>query len=246
MLNYKMIDGVEIPFDIEWTSVAVSLSGGADSALLAYLLCDFIASSGKDITVHIISHTRMWKTRPWQGHDSLNVYHWLVKKFSNIKFKRHTNFIAPELEHGNIGASLIDEYGKQVSGDNIEQRAFAEYICHHHDVDAYFNAVTHNPRGVNFQGMPSRDIEPTNDNKHLLIMEHMGRLASHPLRFTEKSWVMRQYRQLALLDLLKLTRSCEGEFPNITYKNYIQGQSVPLCNECFWCKERAWAIEQSK
>ena len=36
------IDGVEIFFDSGWKNIAVSLSGGADSTLLAYLLCDHI------------------------------------------------------------------------------------------------------------------------------------------------------------------------------------------------------------
>ena len=45
-------------------------------------------------------------------------------------------------------------------------------------------------------------------------------------------------------DLFNITRSCEGEFNGINYKTYTPGQFVPLCNECFWCKERAWAIEQ--
>lgn len=248
MNNYKHlmknIDGVDIPFSTTWDKIAVSISGGADSAMLAYLLCQMVVQ--KDFEIHVISHIRMWKTRPWQSHDSLNVYNWLVKHFPNIKFKRHTNFIAPELEYGNIGPNLTDEYGKQVSGDNIEQRAFAEYVCHHYDVEAYYNAVTRNPPDVDFQGMPNRDVDLTDENEHLAIMEHMDILACHPFRFVNKSWVIRQYRRLELLDLLKLTRSCEGEFPKITYKNYLPGQSVPLCNECFWCKERSWAIEHSK
>lgn len=246
MINYQMnnIDGVDIPFSHEWNKIAVSLSGGADSALLAYLLCQI--ATQKDFEFHVISHIRMWKTKPWQSHDSLNVYNYLVKKFPNIKFKRHTNFIAPELEWGTKGPTIVDEYGKLVSGDIVELRAFAEYICHHYDIDAYYNAVTRNPRDVDFQGMPTRDIDPSEDNQHLAIMEHMNRLACHPFRFVEKDWVMKQYRRLDISDLLKLTRSCEGEFPNITYKNYIPGQSVPLCKECFWCKEREWAIEHSK
>lgn len=241
------VDGVKIPFDTTWRSIAISVSGGADSALLAYLVCSIIRQQDiEPFTVHIISHTRMWKTRPWQSQDSLTVFRWLQGEFSHITFKRHTNFIAPELEYGNIGASLTDEYGKSVSGDNIEQRAFAEYICHQHDVNAYYNAVTRNPRGVDFAGMPSRDIEPSESNQHLEIMTHMGRWALHPFRFVEKDWVVKQYHRLKIEDLFNLTRSCEGEFENINYETYTPGQFVPECGNCFWCKERAWAIEQNK
>jgi hypothetical protein len=237
------IDGVNIPFNQSWKNITISVSGGADSALLAYLVCS-IAS--KPITVHIISHTRMWKTRPWQGWDSLYVYNWLVTRFPNITFTRHTNFIAPELEYGNIGPTITDEYGKLVSGDNVEQRAFAEYICFQENADAYFNAVTRNPRSVDFIGMPTRDIELTEDNKHLELMEHMGKIVSHPFRFVEKSWVVAQYKRLDIDSLFNITRSCEGEFKNITYETYTPGQYVPVCGECFWCKEREWAVEQNK
>lgn len=236
------IDDVNIPFEKHWENIAISVSGGADSALLAYLICSLISN---DTTVHIISHTRMWKTRPWQQQDSLNVYNWLAIKFPKIKFKRHTNFIAPDIEYGNIGPSIVDEYDKNVSGDNIQQRAYAEYICYNEDCEAYYNAVTRNPRGIDLGGMTERNIEPTEENQHLTLMIHMGRYAIHPFRFVEKDWIIKQYNRLKIEDLLNITRSCEGEFKTINYKTYVKGQVVPTCGECFWCKERAWAIDKN-
>jgi hypothetical protein len=75
-------------------------------------------------------------------------------------------------------------------------------------------------------------------------MIHMGRYAVHPFRFVEKDWIIKQYYRLGIESLLNTTRSCEGEFKGIDYKTYILGQHVPTCGECFWCKEREWAIEQ--
>ena len=236
------IDGVVIPFDDSW-DIAISLSGGADSALLAYLLC---SKATEQQTIHIINHTRMWKTRPWQQYDAIAVYEYLLDKFPKLTFVFHKSFIAPELEYGNMGPALTDEYGKAVSGDNIQQRAYAEYVCHTYDVDAYYNAVTHNPREVGFNGMRERDVERNGENGHLEYMIHMGKVASHPFRFVDKSWVLEQYRLLDIMDLFAVTRSCEGEFENITYETYTPGQYVPVCGECFWCKEREWAIESSK
>lgn len=242
-MKSNIIDELDIPFDSDWTSIAISVSGGADSALLAYLLCCMAPTTTR---IHIISHTRMWRTRPWQQYDSQNIYNYLIKKFKNLNFKRHTNFIAPELEYGNIGPILTDPYGKKVSGDNIEIRAFAEYVCFQEKTDAYYNAVTRNPRGIDLNGMPERNVDPTPDNKRLLMVKHMDRWALHPFRFTEKSWVIRQYLRLGIADLLEITRSCEGEFENINYQTYRKGQDVPICGKCFWCKEREWAIEQNK
>ena len=241
MQVYK-VDGVEIPFNQEYKKVAVSLSGGADSALMTYLLCQLPSVE----EIHCISHTRMWKTRPWQGWDSLNVFNWLTNRFPEKKFIRHTNFISPELEYGNIGPSLIDEYGKNVSGDNIEIRAFSEYTCHWNNISIYYNAVTRNPRNIDLGGMTERDIESNDDNQHLRIMKHMNGWAIHPFRFIEKDWILRQYYNHSIDDLLTITRSCEGEFDNIDYTNYEPGQYVPICGKCFWCKEREWAIESTK
>ncbi len=235
---------MNIPYDPNWKHVAVSVSGGADSALLAYLVCQ--TAYEHDTTIHIINHVRCWKTKPWQEYNADYVFRWLFQKFYHTTFKRHTNFIAPELEYGNIGPSLTDEYGKQVSGDNIQQRAYAEYICKKYNIDAYYNGVTRNPKGIDLGGMKERDIDPTADNQHLTDMMHMGVRVLHPFRFIDKSKILQMYKQLDIMDLFELTRSCEGEIDSVNYKTYTPGQYVPVCGTCFWCKEREWAIEQSK
>jgi len=237
---------VNILFDTKWTNVAVSVSGGADSALLAFLVCELAKKQDHNVTVHIINHIRCWKTKPWQQYDADRIYNWLFQRFYHTKFVRHTNFIPPELEWADIGPTIIDEYGKLVSGDTLELRSFAEFVCVKNNIDAYYNGVTRNPKGVDFKGMPTRDIDPTDDNKHLEIMTHMGRTVCHPFRFVDKSEIIKMYIELGIEDLLAITRSCEGTFENLSYENYQPGQYVPLCGKCFWCKEREWAIEHAK
>jgi 7-cyano-7-deazaguanine synthase in queuosine biosynthesis len=91
--------------------------------------------------------------------------------------------------------------------------------------------------------MIERDVERSESTKHLEYMIHMGRVASHPFRFVDKAWVLQQYKNLDIMELFKITRSCEGEFAGIDYTTYKPGQEVPICGECFWCKEREWAIK---
>lgn len=239
------LDNVEIPFDPSWTKISVSVSGGADSALLAYILCNYIQQNDLNISVHFINHIRNWKTKPWQSDDLNRVWDAIREYFPQINFQRHINFIAPDLEWSDKGPTLVDEYGKTVSGDIIQLRSYAEYICHQHNIDAYYNAVTRNPRGVEFTGMYTRDIEPTENNTHLVIMQHLGKWAIHPFRFVEKNWIYKQYKNLGILKLWELTRSCEGTVSGVDYTNYV-GQVIPTCGDCFWCKEREWAIAQSK
>lgn len=232
---------ISVPFDPSWENISVAVSGGADSALLAYILCSQIENT----TVHIINNIRCWKTKPWQQDNVATVIEWLRNRFSNITFKVHTNFVPPELEWGDKGRTIIDEYGKLVSGDTLELRAYAEYVLFHTKSNAYYNGVTRNPKDVDFQGMSTRDIDPNDSNKHLEAMTVMGKNIYHPFRFIDKSVILKKYRLLDIMDLFELTRSCEGVF-DIDYTTYKPGQDVPLCNNCFWCKERSWAIEQSK
>jgi 7-cyano-7-deazaguanine synthase in queuosine biosynthesis len=149
------------------------------------------------------------------------------------------------MEWADKGPTMVDEYGKFVSGDNIEIRSFAEYTCHTYNIDAYYNAVTKNPAVESFSGMQTRNIEKNEDNKHLEYMEHLGKKAIHPFRFKEKNELIKEYKKHGILDLLKLTRSCEGTFSYINYRTYDPNLPVPVCGECFWCKEREWAIDNS-
>ena len=44
-MQFHNIDGVKIPFDQEWSNVAISVSGGADSALLSHLVCSLASKN---------------------------------------------------------------------------------------------------------------------------------------------------------------------------------------------------------
>mgnify|MGYP003347624769 CR=1 FL=1 len=97
------------------------------------------------------------------------------------------------------------------------------YSCNgklfHNKIDAYYNGVTRNPKSVPFQhmGMDRRDVELNETNSHLRLTTHMGVLVSHPFRFIEKSWVVKQYKEKDLINFLNITRSCEGDFDNLDY-----------------------------
>jgi len=240
------IDNVDIVYDPVWKNVGISLSGGADSALLTFIICTLITNTNASTNVHIISNIRCWKTRPWQKWINQDVYRYFVNQFPNIVFKRHENFIPPDLEWSDKGPNIVDEYGKLVSGDIIELRAFGEYIKHQENLEAYYNGVTKNPSIEIDKKMSMRDVEPTANNFHLAVTNHMDCIVCHPFRFIAKDWIIKQYKKYNIETLLNLTRSCEGEFEGIDYKTYIPGQYVPVCKTCFWCQEREWAIEQSK
>jgi len=221
-----------IHIDKEWKRIGISLSGGADSALLAYLI---VKESNADI--YFTTQIRMWKTRPWQRYIAQQVVRWFKYNFPN-RFEHIEGFIPPELEEP-ISPLITDEYGAKKPGNRIILRAHNEWVAHAYKLDAWFAAVNKNP-DIEIPGaLPERD-----EGVLPIHMEHMGIDVYHPFVYTTKDWIIKQYYKYDILDLLEITRSCEGEFEGLDYTTYDPGQDVPICGECFWCKEREWAISK--
>ena len=221
---------MDLNINPNWKRIGISLSGGADSALLAYLIL-----KETDADIYFTTQIRMWKTRPWQRYIAQDVVEWFRNNFPN-RIEHIEGFIPPELEEPNT-TFIADEYGKFKPGNRIILRAHNEWVIHTHKLDAWFAAVTKNPEDIS-GGLPER-----NEGVLPLHTKHMGIDICHPFVYTTKDWIVKQYYENNIKDLLNITRSCEGEFEGLDYTTYKPGQSVPICGECFWCKEREWAVE---
>lgn len=233
MLKRINIDNVQLILDHDWKKIGISLSGGADSALLSYLI---LKNTNADI--YFTTQIRMWKTRPWQRYVAQEVVSWFREKFNNC-ITHIENFVPPEMEEP-FTDYITDEYGKSKPGNRIILRAHNEYIGHAYKLNAWYAGVTLNPT-EHFNGsLPERDnaMIPS-------VIEHMGKLVFHPFINVRKDWIIRQYINNNIGELLEITRSCEGEFKNLDYTNYVVNQKVPTCGECFWCKEREWGIQNA-
>lgn len=248
---YNMHD-VFIPFSTEWKNIGIALSGGADSAILAYMICSIIRDNNIPCTVHIVSNIRMWKTRPWQKHVRESVYNFLCNKFPNIKFMCHENFVPPAIEWGSVGPTIIDADGILNSGDIIELKSFGEYIGHTYNIDAAYLGVNKNPSCDIDKSLPERNLITDKISINEFVSKRNNMLVFHPFRILEKNKIIKLYYEMNVSELLPITRSCEGDlthypqiFKDLDYKTYIPGQYVPECGECFWCKERQWGIENA-
>jgi len=68
----------------------------------------------------------------------------------------------------------------------------------------------------------------------------------NPFIFTDKEWIIKQYKDRNIIDLLNITRSCEGYIKDTNYINWNKNiEILEDCNNCFWCKERNWALKQN-
>ena len=237
-------DGVDIPLNPEWTKLALMLSGGADSASLAYILCTEIEKNKHECTIDILSSHRCWETRPWQADVSKRVYDWLKVRFPNIIGERFTTFVPPQLEHG-VSGEIID--GK--SGEQILMNEFNRYMQFTNGYDAVYNATTANIPNYTGHRMLNRDEKA----EKYVAMYRSTWWALQPYSHTAKDWVIKQYKDLNILELLHLTRSCEGDAHierthfgmDATWYRYTN--IIPdECGVCYWCVEREWAMEKNE
>ena len=224
---------MELYLNPDWKRIGISLSGGADSALLAYLICKTVSPTTE---IHFNTQIRLWKTRPWAEHVADNVVAWFKDNFDH-KFYVHKNLVPPELEEP-TEYLIKDEYGKMKPGNRIILRSHNEYIAHKYNLDALYAGVNMNP-DVDFPGKVAE-----RDHGHIAPhFVHNGVDICHPFVYTKKNWIIRQYYKNNIESLLNITRSCEGEFEGLDYTTYNPGMFVPLCGDCFWCKERQWGID---
>ena len=243
------ISHLDIPIQRKWKNIGINLSGGADSALLAYILCSYIQQNKLDIKVDIITYQRCWETRPWQGFVSFQVYLYLKNKFPDIIHRRHLQYIPPELEHGVIGP-VID--GR--SGDQIMVGSYNKFVAWEFALDAVYNATSKNPNDTRDDRMQNRDGDVEDGNLLDLWMpsKKVNATFVHPFKFVKKDWIVAQYHILGILDFYNLTRSCEGDINHHEevaavcghFKDYKPGMHIPECGQCWWCEERNWANER--
>ena len=243
------LNGVYFFLDPSWKRVAVNVSGGADSALLTFLICKIIEENNYDIEVHTLTHNRLWKTRPWQPYDAKRVINFIKNYYPSLTIIEHENFMAPELN--SQAALILDENGNMKTGDRISARAWSDYVCFTYSIPAWYGGITQNPSDDLTQKPFDRNTEFSGSDEDFkrLIIYHNDTFICHPFSFTDKEWIMQQYKNFDIVDLLKLTHSCEGDtllypdvFQGLDYKTYVPDQVVPECQKCFWCQERHWGM----
>jgi len=243
----ETISGLDIYLDPNWKKIAVNLSGGADSALLTYIVCSIIKKYKLNIRVNVITYQRCWTTRPWQGWWSIQVYNKLKSYFPNIIADRITNYIPPELEYG-VSGPIID--GR--SGDQIIVGSFNKFAAWEYNLDAIFNATSKNPdNDTRSDRMNNRDGDAASGNVKDVWSHNdtLNVVLAHPFKYVQKDWIVTQYHVLDIIELYDTTRSCEGDInlhseikravPSAT--DYVEGMKIPTCGECWWCYEREWA-----
>jgi len=206
----------EVIIDIpkEYTKVGIKISGGADSALLAYILALY---KKQERNIDLIPITVINAIKPHQHIFAQRVIKFIEEKL-NVKFEPHQ--IKPELVDPSV-------YGE-------EQAEFIKYLRRKKIIDLHFTGITENPdieldpSGV-FTGDNTRDkslgFKNTSNAKSLVPFENI-----------DKKAIAELYHEYDLIDtLFPITRSCENSKIHFT---------EPHCGKCWWCLERQWAFNR--
>lgn len=206
-----------IPLHIK--KIGIKLSGGADSAILCYMLAKYIKECRPDITLYPI--TAVSSTKPYNAIFAQRIIE-KIQSLLDFEFGEHQ--IRP------VESGTSQEY---MSG----QEKFINELYQNQIIHIHFSGITaiadpadapelHDP----ILGGPVDDRSKGTHKKP----QH-GIRWQKPLINVDKKAVFELYRDLGVLDeLFPLTRSCEAHTTDFSQH----------CEQCWFCKERFWAFNR--
>jgi hypothetical protein len=211
----------QIPDDVK--DICINLSGGADSAVIAYMTIKYCEQFIPDANIHIITCANVVKG-------------WYNAKWSSIALDRLLEL---------TGTTLIKSHYTYFSDD--QRRADLDEVEHDYynrKLAMFFiHGTTQNP-DPGIPGLAEGRYQPRDAGHNRVILRtserYPGRYRWMPLMYTDKRMVAHLYRHFDLeKSLLPFTRSCEQHASDNTD---VGGKMMSHCGVCWWCRERKWAF----
>jgi len=212
-------DDWEINLDPKIKNIGLKISGGADSAIVCYMLAKYVIEERNDITIHPV--TGVASTKAYQQIFADKVLR-KVEQLTGITFAKHQY----KMIRSDTSENYISDQEEFVTSF-VKQKLF----------QLRFSGVTANPEPEDapelYDGTPLPGSYGENDldrNKGIVKKVNTKR----PLINCDKKGVAEHYVRLGVLeDIYPLTRSCEQI--NIT-------DFSKHCETCWFCKERYWGF----
>lgn len=241
------INGLPVLFNENVKNILLNFSGGADSSLLLYLLCKHIETNNYKTKIYPITYLRFADSKPWLEKVAVNVYDYLKQIFPDIIQEQLWGFIPSEFETVKISVLGNDKLDQEFPSNEMHCDVlctvrYQEYIMKKYDIDYVYSGTTTNPKDF-IEGEPSfRNITVSKENINWAIQGP----AINPFAFVKKNWIMAQYYNMNLHELLNLTRSCSADTLILGLK-WLHNKQIPHeCGVCFFCKEKEWAKNNMK
>lgn len=212
---------INIDIPQKYNNVLIKMSGGADSSLLAYLLCQYKKYHRPEINLHALTVDNIQKK--FQVHRSKNVINWLQNNF-NFQFVNHFTTECNDQQYNDVLDSFVNEI-----------------MNNHLGVGACFQGITMNPprNELAHQGGGSEERDPLDSGEEKQEIYYYPHKTHYwPFFNIHKKHLAEIYHHYNLIDtLFPMTRSCEG-YPDLN--GFINLDKH--CGECWWCAERKWGF----
>lgn len=210
-------ENIEIPFweGITAKNPSIAISGGADSAILLYLLCQQDIDSIRPYFLHRTN-------KPNFLNPAKQVIDFIQNKFPTV------------LVH-ELHISDVTNREQDITATNFEMTSYMEkeYNC-----DIFLTGSTANPPSSVFGEENKSRVKERDSYREVLFKKEDvsgDRLFYRPFSNVNKKFIADLYKQYNLIEtLFPLTLSCT-ETTNTTHCKSA---------DCWWCKERNWAFGQ--
>lgn len=213
----------------KYKKICVNCSGGADSAILLYMVIDYVMKNNMtDTTVSVTSCSNAFKHR-WNGRKAANVINWILHKTGFENFDMHYTYYRDK---------QYTPYFHDVEGSLFADKR----------IDIIISGITSNPlsecvvtdidgKEVDLleTGLTDRTVEADVQT----FFDEGDRAFYTPFKPVDKKFISSMFRQYDVMDLFDITRSCET-IP--TTEHYDPNFENKPCGRCWWCLERKWAF----
>ena len=224
---------IEFTIPSPHTKICINISGGADSAILLYMLIRYCEKYIPTAEIHVITSANSikgWKNAKW----STTVVDRILQIFYyTTLIKSHYTFYSDDQRR-----SELDDAEKM-----IKKRTGITFTIH---------GTTQNPplevsKAFGLEQFKGRDPghgRTTMSNGFYVHARYM------PFMNADKRMVAYLFKHFNMLEeLFPFTRSCEWQKGNTTARIDAPEFYVDVanpgdkhCGECWWCKEREWAF----
>ena len=196
------------------TDIGLKISGGADSAIVAYMLALYVTKERPEITIHPV--TIIADTKPYQYIYACAVLR-KIEELTGIVFAKH-QYTTTDVKNNYVGG----------------QEAFMDSLYKQELFSFHYAGITANPSEDDAPQLYTDDTTlPTDDRSKQLVKKDNWQL---PLVNVDKRGVAEHYNRLGVMEeLFPLTRSCEQN-DVYTFEKH--------CEVCWFCKERYYGFNR--
>ena len=199
----------------KYKKIGIKLSGGADSALVAFMLTEIVKKERNDLVIHPISCDA--STKPYQSFFAKKIVK-VIEEHTGVKFAKHF-----------IGTARTDDFLPVETYAN-DQTKFVKSLKESGIIDSTISGITQNPPLEVYKKFGVDGPIDNRTREKTFIRKSLNSWV--PLINTDKKGVAGFYKKYNLDWLLFETRSCEKHTTNFTYH----------CGECWFCQERKWGF----